>query len=121
MSLDVYLANLHAQVKLCRRRNRWSRSMGTNVVEPQDAAAVVFKTEKEALGESAGVAGYSHQSGIWATYLSRFRSLDLISGRGELKAEPLLFADSHRLDDVHGHQDLRRSQARRYNLLPFNP
>lgn len=40
----------------------------------------------------AGAAGYSHQSGTWATYLSRLRSLDLISGRGELKAEPWLFA-----------------------------
>jgi uncharacterized protein len=42
--------------------------------------------------QTAGVAGYSHQSGTWATYLSRLRSLDLISGRGELKAEPWLFA-----------------------------
>jgi hypothetical protein len=43
--------------------------------------------------EEAGErAGYSHTSGTWATYLSRLRSLELISGRGELKAEPWLFA-----------------------------
>lgn len=42
--------------------------------------------------EAAERAGYSHQSGSWATYLSRLRSLDLIAGRGELKAEPWLFA-----------------------------
>jgi uncharacterized protein len=42
--------------------------------------------------DAAGMAGYSHQSGTWATYLSRLRSLDLIAGRGELKAEPWLFA-----------------------------
>ncbi|UPJ55386.1 DUF87 domain-containing protein [Bradyrhizobium sp. 192] len=42
--------------------------------------------------EAAEKAGYSHQSGSWATYLSRLRSLDLIAGRGELKAEPWLFA-----------------------------
>lgn len=41
---------------------------------------------------AAELAGYSHSSGTWATYLSRLRSLDLISGRGELKAEPWLFA-----------------------------
>lgn len=42
--------------------------------------------------EAAEKAGYSYQSGSWATYLSRLRSLDLIAGRGELKAEPWLFA-----------------------------
>lgn len=36
-------------------------------------------------------AGYSAQSGTWATYLSRLRSLDLIDGRGELKAQEWLF------------------------------
>jgi hypothetical protein len=41
---------------------------------------------------AAGIAGYSHESGTWSTYLSRLRSLDLIAGRGELKAEPWLFA-----------------------------
>lgn len=39
----------------------------------------------------AGEAGYSHTSGTWATYLSRLRSLDLIEGRGELKAQEWLF------------------------------
>jgi hypothetical protein len=42
--------------------------------------------------DAAGMAGYSHQSGTWSTYLSRLRSLDLIAGRGELKAEDWLFA-----------------------------
>jgi hypothetical protein len=42
--------------------------------------------------DCATMAGYSYQSGTWATYLSRLRSLDLIAGRGELKAEPWLFA-----------------------------
>ena len=41
---------------------------------------------------TAAAAGYSHSSGTWATYLSRLRSLELIAGRGELKAEPWLFA-----------------------------
>jgi len=42
--------------------------------------------------EAAGAAaGYSHSSGTWATYLSRLRSLDLIEGRGELKASEWLF------------------------------
>ncbi|MDB5606690.1 MAG: hypothetical protein JWP25_3590 [Bradyrhizobium sp.] len=36
-------------------------------------------------------AGYSSASGTWATYLSRLRSLDLIEGRGELKAQGWLF------------------------------
>lgn len=41
--------------------------------------------------EAAERAGYSHSSGTWATYLSRLRSLDLIKGRGELKAQEWLF------------------------------
>jgi hypothetical protein len=41
--------------------------------------------------ETAGMAGYSHTSGTWSTYLSRLRSLDLIDGRGELKAQGWLF------------------------------
>jgi hypothetical protein len=41
---------------------------------------------------AANEAGYSHQSGTWSTYLSRLRALELISGRGELKAEQWLFA-----------------------------
>jgi superfamily II helicase len=36
-------------------------------------------------------AGYSSSSGTWATYLSRLRSLDLIDGRGELRAQDWLF------------------------------
>ncbi len=40
---------------------------------------------------AADSAGYSSQSGTWATYLSRLRSLDLIEGRGELKAQAWLF------------------------------
>ena len=41
--------------------------------------------------EAADRAGYSHSSGTWAAYLSRLRSLDLIEGRGELKAQGWLF------------------------------
>lgn len=41
--------------------------------------------------EVAGEAGYSHSSGTWATYLSKLRSLDLIEGRGELKAQDWMF------------------------------
>jgi hypothetical protein len=40
---------------------------------------------------AAEEAGYSPSSGTWATYLSRLRSLDLIEGRGELKAQEWLF------------------------------
>lgn len=39
----------------------------------------------------AGEAGYSHSSGTWSTYLSRLRGIDLIEGRGELKAQGWLF------------------------------
>jgi len=35
--------------------------------------------------------GYSHTSGTWSTYLGRARSLDLIEGRGELRAQDWLF------------------------------
>lgn len=41
-----------------------------------------------AAGEAAG---YSSSSGTWATYLSKLRSLELIEGRGELKAQTWLF------------------------------
>jgi hypothetical protein len=41
--------------------------------------------------EAAEHARYSAQSGTWATYLSRLRSLDLIDGRGELRAQEWLF------------------------------
>lgn len=41
-----------------------------------------------AAGEAAG---YSSTSGTWATYLSKLRSLELIEGRGELKAQNWLF------------------------------
>ncbi|WBU27512.1 DUF87 domain-containing protein [Rhodopseudomonas palustris] len=41
--------------------------------------------------QAANAAGYSHSSGTWATYLSRLRSLDLIEGRGDLKAQGWLF------------------------------
>src|SRR5690606_34994332 len=39
----------------------------------------------------AASAGYSPASGTWRTYLSRLRSLDLIEGRGGLKAQDWLF------------------------------
>lgn len=41
--------------------------------------------------EAADAAEYSPTSGTWATYLSRLRTLDLIEGRGELKAQAWLF------------------------------
>lgn len=41
--------------------------------------------------DAAKSADYSPQSGTWATYLSRLRSLDLIDGRGELRAQDWLF------------------------------
>lgn len=41
--------------------------------------------------ELASAAGYSHASGTWSTYLARARGLDLIEGRGELKAQAWLF------------------------------
>jgi uncharacterized protein len=43
--------------------------------------------------EAGEKAGYSSKSGTWATYLSRLRSLDLIDGRGELRAQDWLFHD----------------------------
>jgi hypothetical protein len=49
--------------------------------------------------DAAERAGYSPQSGTWATYLSRLRSLDLIDGRGELRAQDWLFPmqEGHRM------------------------
>lgn len=41
--------------------------------------------------EAGEAAGYSPTSGTWATYLSKLRSLELIEGRGELKAQTWLF------------------------------
>ncbi|UPT99298.1 hypothetical protein J4G48_0015135 [Bradyrhizobium barranii subsp. apii] len=41
--------------------------------------------------EAGEKSGYSAASGTWATYLSRLRSLDLIEGRGDLKAQGWLF------------------------------
>ncbi len=41
--------------------------------------------------DAGEASGYSSSSGTWATYLSRLRSLDLIEGRGELKAQGWLF------------------------------
>lgn len=43
---------------------------------------------KERVGE---IAGMSHTSGTFGTYLSRLRTLELIEGRGELRASPELF------------------------------
>lgn len=53
----------------------------------------IFKVYPKGLSHTdAGErAGYSPSSGTWATYLSRLRSLDLIEGRGELKAQGWLF------------------------------
>lgn len=44
-----------------------------------------------AAAEVAEVAGYSHTSGTWRTYLSKMRGLDLIERRGDLKAQGWLF------------------------------
>jgi hypothetical protein len=41
---------------------------------------------------AAQEAGYSPSSGTWANYLSKLRTLDLIEGRGELKAQGWLFS-----------------------------
>lgn len=41
--------------------------------------------------EAGERAGYSHASGTWSTYLGRARSLDLLDGRGELRAQAWLF------------------------------
>jgi hypothetical protein len=41
--------------------------------------------------QAGEAAGYSPASGTWSTYLGRARSLDLIEGRGELKAQGWLF------------------------------
>lgn len=43
---------------------------------------------KEEVGEAAGL---SHSSGSFNTYLSKLRTLELIEGRGELKASETLF------------------------------
>lgn len=41
--------------------------------------------------EAGEAAGYSPTSGTWSTYLSKLRSLELIEGRGELRAQAWLF------------------------------
>lgn len=59
----------------------------------QRILAPIIEAYPDALSqENAGnLAGYSSTSGTWATYLSRLRSLDIIEGRGELKAQDWLF------------------------------
>jgi hypothetical protein len=59
----------------------------------QRILAPIMKAHPEGLthAEAAEEAGYSPSSGTWATYLSRLRTLDLIDGRGELKAQNWLF------------------------------
>jgi len=44
----------------------------------------VLGVEAPSHAQVAFVAGYSHKSGTWSTYLSRLRSLGLIEGRGDL-------------------------------------
>jgi hypothetical protein len=53
----------------------------------------IIEAYPRALSHAAAAdrAGYSHSSGTWATYLSRLRTLDLIDGRGELRASDWLF------------------------------
>lgn len=53
----------------------------------------ILNAHPDAMSQSdAGdAAGYSSSSGTWATYLSRLRSMDLIEGSRELKAQNWLF------------------------------
>ncbi len=59
------------------------------ILEPLLAAYPMTMTQ----AELAGSAGYSPNSGTWATYLAKVRSLDLATGRGELRAQAWLFPE----------------------------
>ncbi len=53
------------------------------------AAAYPKPMTREALGEAAAI---SHSSGTFGTYLGKLRTLELVDGRGELKASDELFS-----------------------------
>jgi uncharacterized protein len=75
------------------REALWSAVLGKIDAPLQKILKPIIAEYPGALSHAAAgeAAGYSPSSGTWATYLSRLRSLDLIDGRGELKAQAWLF------------------------------
>ncbi|MHB8272026.1 ATP-binding protein [Bradyrhizobium sp.] len=75
------------------REALWNAVLGKIDAPLQRILKPIIAEYPDALSHAAAAdeAGYSPSSGTWATYLSRLRSLDLIEGRGELKAQGWLF------------------------------
>ena len=75
------------------REALWNAVLGKIDAPLQKILKPIIAQYPEALSHAAAgeAAGYSPSSGTWATYLSRLRSLDLIEGRGDLKAQGWLF------------------------------
>lgn len=75
------------------REGLWSAVLGKIDAPLQRILKPLIAAYPEGLSHAdvAKEAGYSPSSGTWATYLSRLRSLDLIDGRGALRAQSWLF------------------------------
>lgn len=72
-------------------RDYWLRQLGGGAARMLEALAEVYPRAltNEGLGEKANL---SANSGTFKTYLSRLRTLELVTGRGELRASEELFS-----------------------------
>lgn len=70
--------------------DHWTRELGGGASRMLQVLAETYPTEltNEQLGEKAGI---SHRSGTFSTYLSRLRTLELVEGRGALRASKEFF------------------------------
>jgi hypothetical protein len=68
----------------------WLRELGGGASRLLEVVAAAYPDPltKEEAGAKAGL---SHESGTFSTYLGKLRTLELIEGRGELRASPSLF------------------------------
>lgn len=69
----------------------WQNRLGNSGKRAIFDALVAAYPQALQTDEAAEAAGLSPKSGTWSTYLSELRGLELISGRGELKASEELF------------------------------
>lgn len=69
----------------------WQRRLGNSGKRAIFDALVLAYPRALTTDEAAQSSGLSPKSGTWSTYLSELRGLELISGRGELKASEELF------------------------------
>lgn len=68
----------------------WTRQLGGGAARMLQALAQVYPNalSRDDLGEASGL---SARSGTFDTYLSRMRTLELVTGKGELRASEELF------------------------------